>query len=202
MHLSDYSEGKLLDALGGLGPFAAESGHEVAFQIGDPGDDGSNINEPSGNGYARETHASWQKSGNQLSNQGEILYGEATGPWGDLDHAIVRNGSANILWISAIYSNLVLAVDLVNPLVIHTRQSHGYTTGQEVTLWRLLGSTEIVGNKYTITVVSPTSFSLDGVDGTSGVSAYTGSGYVARVLPVDSPSQPRIPDGALRMIVD
>jgi hypothetical protein len=77
----------------------------------------------------------------------------------------------------------VSAVTLVDPVVITTSSPHGLTTGDNIIIDELGGTTELNGNDYYVTVINATSFSLyndsgltDPVDGTN-LTAYTGGGY-------------------------
>lgn len=65
-----------------------------------------------------------------------------------------------------------------DPCVITTQVNHGLQTGNQVTMFGLGGMTELNGNQYFITVVTPTTFSLDGVD-SSAYTAYTSGGYAS-----------------------
>lgn len=61
------------------------------------------------------------------------------------------------------------------PNIINSN-SHGLTTGQTVTFYNIVGSVELNGNTYTVTVIDPNNFSV--VQG--GVSAYISGGYWIR----------------------
>jgi hypothetical protein len=62
-----------------------------------------------------------------------------------------------------------------NPIVVTTALDHGLATGASVTITRVAGDTAANGT-FTITVTSPTTFSLNG---SAGNGAYTGGGQVA-----------------------
>lgn len=64
-----------------------------------------------------------------------------------------------------------------NPCVVSTEIDHNLHTGDQVTFFGIGGMTELNGKNAFITVLSPTSFSLDGIDST-GFGAYTSGGYV------------------------
>ncbi len=64
-----------------------------------------------------------------------------------------------------------------NPCVISTEIAHNLQTGDQVTFFKVGGMTELNGNVYFITVISPTTFSLNGIDSTA-YGAYTSGGYV------------------------
>lgn len=61
-----------------------------------------------------------------------------------------------------------------SPIVIGNPSAHGLATGDSVTIAGVLGNTAANGG-WTITVTSPTSFSLNG---STGSGAYTGGGFV------------------------
>ena len=58
----------------------------------------------------------------------------------------------------------VSAATAANPVVISTPTAHGYTTGDSVNISGATGMTGING-QWTITVLSPTTFELDGLNG-------------------------------------
>jgi hypothetical protein len=69
----------------------------------------------------------------------------------------------------------ITAVTEANPGVATTSINHGFTTGQaDVNIAGALGMTSINGGPYTVTVITPTTFSF-GVNTTAGP-AYTGGG--------------------------
>jgi len=64
-------------------------------------------------------------------------------------------------------SILISGVTQANPAVITTAFVHTFVTGEKVTVTGVVGMTELNGNTYTITVLTTTTFELDGVDSTS-----------------------------------
>jgi Ubiquitin-activating enzyme E1 FCCH domain/Baseplate J-like protein len=68
----------------------------------------------------------------------------------------------------------VTNITKANPGVVTTGILHGYTTGQTVTMTGVQGMTAVNGVPYTVTVITPYTFSI-GVD-TSSYGAYTGGG--------------------------
>lgn len=75
----------------------------------------------------------------------------------------------------------ISAISTANPAVVTTGAAHGYTTGDQVYFASITGTggvTNLNGNTYNVTVLSPTTFSVDGVNGAGF--AYSGSGTVAR----------------------
>ncbi len=61
-----------------------------------------------------------------------------------------------------------------NPTQI-TSVSHNLTTGAVITITGVIGMTQLNGNSYTITVIDPNTFSLNGIDNTA-FGAYVSSG--------------------------
>ncbi len=85
---SDYTEDALLNHLFGKGDYTPPTIY-VGLSTADPGDNGTELSEPTGNGYARvETAAAdWNvATGGLLNNANTILFGPATGDWGTLTH--------------------------------------------------------------------------------------------------------------------
>jgi hypothetical protein len=82
----------------------------------------------------------------------------------------------------------ISAISTANPAVVTTGAAHGYTTGDQVYFASIAGTggvTNLNGNTYNVTVLTPTTFSVDGVNGAGF--AYSGSGTVARTyIRVDS----------------
>jgi hypothetical protein len=62
-----------------------------------------------------------------------------------------------------------------NPCVV-TSVGHGLQTGAQVIIRDITGMTNLNNNTYTITVIDPDNFSLDGIDATT-YSAYVSGGY-------------------------
>lgn len=85
---SDYWENEVLDHLFGKGVYTPPTIY-VGLSTADPGDDGTGLSEPVGNGYARmQTAASdWSTaSGGLLGNINAITFAAATGNWGTVTH--------------------------------------------------------------------------------------------------------------------
>lgn len=74
----------------------------------------------------------------------------------------------------------ISGVALNNPLEL-TITGHGFQTGQQITVTGVVGTTELNGNTYTITSTGANTVTLDGVDGTSGFTAYTSGGTAANL---------------------
>jgi hypothetical protein len=85
---SDYWENEILDHLFGKGTYAPPAIH-VALSATDPGESGSGLDEPDGNGYARAstTAADWNAAnGGVLDNVVAIVFNTATNGWGTMTH--------------------------------------------------------------------------------------------------------------------
>ena len=85
---SDYWENAVLNHLFGKGSYMPSTVF-IGLSTSNPGEDGSGLNEPSGNNYARlQTAASdWSSASNgALANADTIDFNEATGNWGTLTH--------------------------------------------------------------------------------------------------------------------
>jgi hypothetical protein len=69
-----------------------------------------------------------------------------------------------------------------NPISVNTTGNHGYSTGDRVTFSGIVNSnfTALNGNVYTVTVIDPDEFSLDGTDSGISVAAISPAGSVAR----------------------
>ena len=85
---ADYLENKILDHIFGKGIYTPPTIY-VALSTADPGDDGSGLSEPSGNGYARKSTiaSDWNTAtGGTLDNANVITFAEASGNWGTISH--------------------------------------------------------------------------------------------------------------------
>ncbi len=85
---SDYWEDEILDHIFGKGSYTPPTIY-VGLSTADPGDDGTGLSEPAGNGYARvATSASdWTSaSSGSLENANALEFNEATGAWGTVTH--------------------------------------------------------------------------------------------------------------------
>ncbi len=116
MSLSNYLEEKLLEHVFEGAAYTQPTIY-VGLSTADPDEDASGLAEPSGNGYARVAHASWdddgQQSGShQVSNNGAIDMGTASGgSWGEITHvAIFDAGSGgNMLASGALDASKTIA---------------------------------------------------------------------------------------------
>ncbi len=85
---SDYWENEILDHLFGKGGYSPPTIY-VGLSTADPGDDGSGLSEPSGDGYARvaTSPADWSAAcEGALTNNDAIEFPEAADAWGTVTH--------------------------------------------------------------------------------------------------------------------
>ena len=85
---SDHWENEILDHLFGKGTYTPPTIY-IGLSTADPGDDGTGLSEPSGNGYARVATAAadWNSAASgTLDNANAVEFAEATGSWGTVTH--------------------------------------------------------------------------------------------------------------------
>lgn len=73
----------------------------VGLSLTHPGEDGSLLNEPSGNGYDRvyTSPAHWGVASlGQLTNAAEFIFPTATGNWGTVTHFVVFDSGSMLLY--------------------------------------------------------------------------------------------------------
>src|ERR1051325_7916986 len=68
----------------------------------------------------------------------------------------------------------ITGITQANPAVV-TQVNHGFVTGQEIYIAGVIGMTQVNNQTFTITVLSPNTFSLNGVNST-GYTAYISGG--------------------------
>lgn len=91
--------------------------------------------------------------------------------------SLTDNGLGNFLYTTVNIS----AVALTNPCAITTAAPHGYTTGDQVFISNVGGTTELnVLTVFTITVTGVSTFTLDGINATT-YTTYTSGGTVQKV---------------------
>jgi len=93
---SNYWENKILDHVFNKAAYSAPTIY-VGLSTADPGESGSGLAEPSGNGYSRvQTSASiWSSaSGGSLSNSQDVTFPEATGSWGTVTHFVLMDAAS------------------------------------------------------------------------------------------------------------
>ena len=79
----------------------------------------------------------------------------------------------------------ITAISLTNPMRITSGSVHGLANGASITIQDVVGTTELNGNSYFVSVISSTEFDLYtdsartvAVDGTTGFTAYTSGGSI------------------------
>lgn len=88
MSFSNYTENALLELIVGRTAFSTPIAY-IALSTSDPGESGSGIAEPSGNGYARVTTSAstWGAAvGGVIQNVLDIVFPQATGNWGTITY--------------------------------------------------------------------------------------------------------------------
>jgi len=94
--LSNYIEDEILDHFLLTGDYTPETNLYIGLSTADPTDDASGIAEPSGNGYARVNHDSWDAAASRATeNTGTVTFPEATGTWGTITHFFICNHLTN-----------------------------------------------------------------------------------------------------------
>lgn len=94
--ISDHLEDTWLDHILGTTTYTPETNLYIGLSTADPLDDASGIAEPSGNGYARKVHNSWNAAATRaIDNNGVITFAAATGAWGTISHYFICNHLSN-----------------------------------------------------------------------------------------------------------
>jgi hypothetical protein len=95
---SGYLCQKLLDHVFKTASYSVPTNICIGLSTADPGEDGAGLAEPSGNGYARVTHNSWDAAtGNDpaaTENTGAATFPTATGSWGNCTHFCIFDAAA------------------------------------------------------------------------------------------------------------
>jgi len=82
--ISDYLELELLDHVFDTGAYTPPT---IYVALGTGASDAALTGEPSGNGYARKAHSSWNTAASRaIDNNGVITFDAATGSWGTMTH--------------------------------------------------------------------------------------------------------------------
>ena len=89
MGFSTINKNAILDLLFGATAFSVPATHYLALSTTQPTDAGSNVNEPSGGGYARiavvNDGTKWvAASGGEKSNSNDIVFATASSLWGTI----------------------------------------------------------------------------------------------------------------------
>lgn len=100
-----YASNKVLQAMfGKVSNISLAQNCYLALSSTKPNVDGTNVTEPSGNGYTRklignynvsQTQAMGTPTNGEITNTAEIHFDAATGSWGDLYYACVYDAATN-----------------------------------------------------------------------------------------------------------
>ena len=110
---------------------------------------------------------------------GAVTY-EFTTDYTDMAQALGRYKVGAIRTPISSISAAVSAATNANPCAVTTGANHGFSSGDVVDFSSVGGMTELNTGTFTITVTSPTSFTLNGIDSTT-YGVYTSGGTVTRV---------------------
>jgi ubiquitin-activating enzyme E1-like protein len=80
----------------------------------------------------------------------------------------------------------ISGITQANPAVVTTSVAHGFSSGQQVYITGLFGMEDLNSWEYIITVTSPTTFQLNGVNST-GMSPYVSGGSAASIYSIATP---------------
>ena len=113
---ADYAEAKMLDHVFKIASFTVPSNLYIALSTTTPADDGSNVTEPVGNGYARTLCNTWTRSATsptQVQNTSAVTCPTATGSWGTLTHFVIYDASTlgNVIAWGALGSSQAIALN-------------------------------------------------------------------------------------------
>lgn len=106
MSFSNYLENLLLDvATGRALPTLPDL--RLALSTTTPAEDGTNVTEPSGNGYARVDIGATEfaaAAAGTTDNDNVISWAQATGNWGTITHVVAYDAATggNMLWFAAL----------------------------------------------------------------------------------------------------
>lgn len=114
--MSTYLVNALLDHVFKNTSFTQPATLAIALSTANPGDSESGLAEPSGNNYARKTHASWDSAASGATeNTGVITFNTATGSWGTITYHCIcdsaTTGGGNILLYGVLDSSQPVTTD-------------------------------------------------------------------------------------------
>jgi hypothetical protein len=130
----------------------------------------------------------------QVSTGWEVIVGGTADPYQVANAIFMSLFDVNTLVGSSL---LVTGITNANPGVVTTNQNHLFTTGQVINILGVVGMAGINGVPLTITVISPTSFSI-GID-TTALGTWTSGGIITPnlrnqlVYLIDYPDTYKIP---------
>ena len=91
--ISDYLENELLDHVLKVGSYSPPT---IYIALGTGATDSGISGEPSGNGYARVAHSSWNTAASRaIDNNGSITFPQATGTWGTMTNYAIYDASTS-----------------------------------------------------------------------------------------------------------
>lgn len=102
MSFTDSFENTVLDAMLGAGATLVGGSVDIALSKADPGDDGTGLDEPVGNGYARvavtNNGTEWPAAVSGVkSNANQVVFPAASGGnWGTITHWAMFDGATQI----------------------------------------------------------------------------------------------------------
>ena len=138
----------------------------------------------------------------QLVNRGGNVFSRMRLSW---DNAVDSNVIANeVIWRKREYRS-INNISQTNPAVVTTATAHEFVDGDVITMWGVVGMTEVIGIPYTVANATSTTLELSGIDATTGYTAYSaGSDWIeldwenSTYLPTPTNSMilPDVEDGA------
>ena len=109
MSFSNYLEYAILDHIFDESSYTAPTWY-VALSTTDPGEDGSTITEPVGNGYTRIVLGATTRTLNSVVNDAAVTYAAASGSWGTIAYIALFDAvtAGNFLGSNALDSALAV----------------------------------------------------------------------------------------------
>jgi hypothetical protein len=109
MGFTDFLRNEILDQVWGASDYAEPATLYIGLSTTTPADDGTNVSEPAGSGYARVSVTNnlteWPAaSGGAKDNANAITFPQATGAWGTVTHVVIYDASTggNLLAFGAL----------------------------------------------------------------------------------------------------
>jgi hypothetical protein len=115
---------------------------KIGLSTTDVGEDGSGISEPVGNGYSRVEHNLWTRSGSKsVSNNGNIVFPEATGSWGNVGYYFLTDSTDTT-------GNTIIGYgDITNPSDVNSGDTITFNSGQLKLWFYLNGASNFMSEK-------------------------------------------------------
>jgi hypothetical protein len=129
MSLANLLENNVLDAMLGVGATLLDTVLEIGLSLTMPDDDGTNITEPSGGGYARvsvdNNNVNWGDAVyGTKTNATDIIFPEATENWGTLLYWVLYS-----MGTPSIIGTIDDGAGVPTPLVVVTGNKIRFTPG-------------------------------------------------------------------------